>query len=57
MKKVKLERDERHTIYRALGSRISTLRNQMGYSRVNEDATLRETITKHEKLIEKLRNS
>ena len=57
MKKVKLAKDERHTIYRALGSRISTLRNQMGYSRVNEDATLRETITKHEKLIEKLKNS
>ena len=36
-KKVKLESRERYLIYKALGSRISTMRNQIGYSRVDED--------------------
>ena len=56
-KKVKLRSDERHTIYQALGSRASTLRNQIGYTRVNNDGTLRDQITKHETLIRKLKNS
>jgi len=56
-KKVKLKSDERHIIYQALGSRASTLRNQIGYTRVNDDGTLRNQITKHETLIRKLKNS
>ena len=56
-KKVKLRSDERHIIYQALGSRASTLRNQIGYTRVNDDGTLRDQITKHENLIKKLKNS
>ena len=56
-KKVKLRSDERHIIYQALGSRASTLRNQIGYTRVNNDGTLRDQITKHETLIRKLKNS
>ena len=56
-KKVKLRSDERHIIYQALGSRASTLRNQIGYTRINDDGTLRDQITKHENLIRKLKNS
>ena len=56
-KRVKLKSDERHIIYQALGSRASTLRNQIGYTRVNDDGTLRDQITKHENLIRKLKNS
>ena len=56
-KKVKLRSDERHTIYQALGSRASTLRNQIGYTRVNKDGTLRNQITECENLIKKLKNS
>ena len=56
-KKVKLRSDERHTIYQALGSRASTLRNQIGYTRVNNDGTLRNQITECENLIRKLKNS
>ena len=56
-KKVKLRSDERHIIYQALGSRASTLRNQIGYNRVDEDVSLRDQITKHETLIRKLKNS
>ena len=56
-KKVKLRSDERHIIYQALGSRASTLRNQIGYTRVDEDVSLRDQITKHETLIRKLKNS
>ena len=56
-KRVKLKSDERHIIYQALGSRASTLRNQIGYTRVNNDGTLRDQITKHETLIRKLKNS
>ena len=56
-KRVKLKSDERHIIYQALGSRASTLRNQIGYTRVNNDGTLRDQITKHENLIKKLKNS
>ena len=56
-KRVKLKSDERHIIYQALGSRASTLRNQIGYTRINNDGTLRDQITKHETLIRKLKNS
>ena len=56
-KRIKLKSDERHIIYQALGSRASTLRNQIGYTRVNDDGTLRDQITKHENLIKKLKNS
>ena len=56
-KKVKLRSDERHTIYQALGSRASTLRNQIGYTRVNNDGTLRNQITECENLIRKIKNS
>jgi len=56
-KRVKLKSDERHIIYQALGSRASTLRNQIGYTRINDDGTLRDQITKHENLIKKLKNS
>ena len=56
-KKVKLRSDERHIIYQALGSRASTLRNQIGYTRINDDGTVRDQITKHENLIRKLKNS
>ena len=56
-KKVKLRSDERHTIYQALGSRASTLRNQIGYTRVNNYGTLRNQITECENLIRKLKNS
>ena len=56
-KRVKLKSDERHIIYQALGSRASTLRNQIGYTRINDDGTLRDQITKHENLIRKLKNS
>ena len=55
--RVKLKSDERHIIYQALGSRASTLRNQIGYNRVDEDVSLRDQITKHETLIRKLKNS
>ena len=57
MKKVKFSKGERYTIYQALGSRIATMRNQIGYTRVDEDETLRDQIVQHEKLIEKLKNS
>jgi len=56
-KKVKLESNERHIIYQALGSRASTLRNQIGYTRVNEDGTLRNQISNCENLIRKIKNS
>ena len=56
-KKVKLRSDERHTIYQAMGSRASNLRNQIGYTRVNNDGTLRNQITECENLIRKLKNS
>ena len=56
-KRVKLKSDERHIIYQALGSRASTLRNQIGYTRVNNDGTLRNQITECENLIRKLKNS
>ena len=56
-KPITLDKHQRHIIYRALGSRISTMRNQIGYTRVNEDGTLRDQITKHELLIAKLKNS
>ena len=66
MKKVKLAKDERHIIYQALGSRVSTMRNQMGYSKyhskttveeVERDTGLEKEIDKHQKLIDKLKNS
>jgi hypothetical protein len=57
MKKVKFSKNERHILYRALGSRASTLRNQIGYTRVNEDGTLREQISKCEELIRKIKES
>ena len=57
MKKVKFSKNERHIIYKALGSRASTLRNQIGYSRNNEDENLRDQITKHEDLIRKLKTA
>ena len=66
MKKVKLAKDERHIIYQALGSRVSTMRNQMGYSKyhskttveeVERDTGLEKKIDKHQKLIDKLKNS
>ena len=56
-KKVKLRSNERHTIYQALGSRASTLRNQIGYTRENKDGTLRSQITECENLIRKIKNS
>ena len=56
-KKVKLRSDERHIMYQALGSRVSTLRNQIGYTRINDDGKLNAEITKHETLIKKLKNS
>tara|TARA_B100000470_G_C19744506_1_gene370782 strand:+ start:456 stop:1052 length:597 start_codon:yes stop_codon:yes gene_type:complete len=56
-KKVKLRSDERHIMYQALGSRVSTLRNQIGYTRINDDGKLNAEITKHEDLIKKLKNS
>ena len=66
MKKVKLAKDERHIIYQALGSRVSTMRNQMGYSKyhskttveeVERDTGLEKEIDKHQKLIHKLKKS
>ena len=57
VKKVKFSKNERHILYRALGSRASTLRNQIGYTRVNEDGTLREQISKCEELIRKIKES
>ena len=57
VKRVKFSKNERHIIYKALGSRASTLRNQMGYNRINDDDNLKEEIVKHEKLIHKLKNS
>ena len=57
MKKVEFSKAERHILYRALGSRASTLRNQIGYTRVNNDGTLRDQITKCEKLIRKIKDS
>ena len=56
-KKVKLRSDERHIMYQALGSRVSTLRNQMGYTRINDDGKLNNQIIQHENLIKKLKNS
>ena len=56
-KRIKLKSDERHTIYKALGSRASTLRNQIGYTRVDEDGTLKSQITDCENLIRKIKNS
>ena len=53
-KAITLDKQQRHIIYVALGSRVSTMRNQIGYTRVNEDGTLRDQITKHELLIAKL---
>lgn len=57
VKKVKFSKNERHILYRALGSRASTLRNQIGYTRVNEDGTLREQISKCEELIRRIKES
>ena len=66
MKKVKLAKDERHIIYQALGSRVSTMRNQMGYSKyhskttteeIERDTGLEKAIDKHQKLIHKLKKS
>ena len=57
MKKVEFSKAERHILYRALGSRASTLRNQIGYTRVDNDGTLRDQITKCEKLIRKIKDS
>tara|TARA_Y100000310_G_scaffold2007_1_gene2511 strand:+ start:133 stop:621 length:489 start_codon:yes stop_codon:yes gene_type:complete len=57
VKKVKFSKAERHIMYQALGSRASTLRNQIGYTRVNEDGTLRQQISKCEELIRKIKES
>ena len=57
MKKVEFSKAERHILYRALCSRASTLRNQIVYTRVNNDGTLRDQITKCEKLIRKIKDS
>ena len=54
-KRIKLKSDERHIIYQAFGSRASTLRNQIGYTRINDDGKLNAEITKHEDLIKKLK--
>ena len=56
-KKVNLKSRERYLIYKALGSRISTMRNQIGYSRVDEDKSLKDQINKAENLMEKIKNS
>ena len=56
-KKVNLKSRERYLIYKALGSRISTMRNQIGYSRVDEDESLKDQINKAENLMEKIKNS
>ena len=65
-KPVTLDKDQRHMIYVALGSRVSTMRNQMGYSKYHSHSTtekrekdtgLQKQIDKHEKLIKKLKNS
>ena len=57
MKKVEFSKDERHILYRALGSRASTMRNQLGYTRVDNDGNLKDQIAKCEKLIQKIKNS
>ena len=56
-KKVSLKSRERYLIYKALGSRIATMRNQIGYSRVDEDKSLKDQINKAENLMEKIKNS
>ena len=56
-KKVNLKSRERYLIYKALGSRIATMRNQIGYSRVDEDESLKNQINKAENLMEKIKNS
>ena len=56
-KKVNLKSRERYLIYKALGSRIATMRNQIGYSRVDEDESLKDQINKAENLMEKIKNS
>jgi hypothetical protein len=65
-KPVTLDKDQRHMIYVALGSRVSTMRNQMGYSKYHSHSTtekrekdtgLQKQIDKHEKLIKKMKNS
>ena len=65
-KAITLDKQQRHIIYVALGSRVSTMRNQMGYSKYHSHSTtekrekdtgLQKQIDKHEKLIKKLKNS
>ena len=57
MKEIKLTKEERHILYKALGSRASTLRNQIGYTRVNNDGTIRNQITDCERLLRKIKDS
>ena len=57
MKEIKLTKEDRHILYKALGSRASTLRNQIGYTRVNNDGTIRNQITDCERLLRKIKDS
>ena len=57
MKEIKLTKEERHILYKALGSRASTLRDQIGYTRVNNDGTIRNQITDCERLLRKIKDS
>ena len=57
MKEIKLTKEERHILYKALVSRASTLRNQIGYTRVNNDGTIRNQITDCERLLRKIKDS
>ena len=57
MKEIKLTKEERHILYKALGSRASTLRNQIGYTRVNNDGTIRNQITDCERLLREIKDS
>ena len=56
-KPVTLDKQQRHIIYVALGSKVSTMRNKLGEAVYQEHDDLKNQITKHELLIAKLKNS
>jgi hypothetical protein len=56
-KAITLDKQQRHIIYVALGSKVSTMRNKLGEAVYKEHDDLKNQITKHELLISKLKNS
>ena len=57
MKKIKVSKGERHTIYRALGSWRAYNASKLGEAVYEEFDVLKKNIKKAENLIEKLKNN